>query len=328
MKKTMKGKEFSRLLLPPIAINAGKWLLKHRRAASATLVRFQYGQFFLECDVSHRLPRVLEALPNFGRNLADVVGALEVQEPHVIDVGANIGDTAVLLARFAPGTKVLCIEGDSRFMSYLHCNIAQLNGVTISQAILSDRTAQVRGEFATKNGTAHVVLGEGSDLLKMQTLDDLLTSYPEFSCPNVIKIDTDGFEPAILRGAKDVLASSKPVVFYEWHPDFYHMAGEDNISHADFLMGLGYDGFMIFANTGELLLRVRRPDHDVLESLARFSRARRRIDDWHFDVAAFPTERFNAWERLWDHYLKLGTALAGCWPLIEGLTLPLLPLAQ
>jgi hypothetical protein len=60
----MKSKEFSRLLLPPIAINAGKWLLKHRRAASATLVRFQYGQFFLECDVSHRLPKVLEVLPN------------------------------------------------------------------------------------------------------------------------------------------------------------------------------------------------------------------------------------------------------------------------
>ena len=109
----------------------------------------------------------------------------------------------------------------------------------MQQAILSDRSAQVRGEFVTKNGTAHVVLGEGGDLLQVQTLDDLLTAYPEFSCPDVIKIDTDGFESAILRGAKDVLASSKPVVFYEWHPDFYNMAGEDNISHADFLMELG-----------------------------------------------------------------------------------------
>ena len=331
-------------MLPPIAIDAGRWLLKSGTPASATRVRFQYGQFFLECDSSHHLPKILDALPNFGRNLADVVGALEAQEPHVIDVGANIGDTAILLARFAPGAKVLCIEGDSRFMSDLKCNTAQINGVTIAQAILSDRSAQVRGEFATKNGTAHVVLGEGSDLLQVQTLDDLLTAYPEFSCPDVIKIDTDGFEPAILRGAKDVLASSKPVVFYEWHPDFYNMAGEDNISHADFLMDLGYDGFMIFTNAGELLLRVRRPGHDILESLARFSRARRRIDDWHFDVAAFPTERLNAWERLWDTTIVVRSSLkpslivtVQCktrrgvnqgWPLIEGLTLPLLPLAQ
>ena len=324
----MKLKEVSRRVLPPIAIDAARWMLKFQAPTPAKRMKFQYGQFFLECDSSHHLPKILRVLPNFGRNLADVVVALETLEPRVIDVGANIGDTAILLARFAPGAKVLCIEGDTHFMSDLRCNTAQISGVTIAQAILSDRTAQVRGEFATKNGTAHVVLDEGSDLLQVQTLDNLLTAYPEFSCPDVIKIDTDGFDTAILRGAKEVLAASKPVVFYEWHPDFYNMAGEDNVGHADFLMELGYDGFMIFTNTGELLLRVRRLGHDVLESLARFSRARRHIDDWHFDVAAFPTERLNAWERLWGHYSKLGTAFLGCWPLIEGLALPLLPLAQ
>lgn len=302
----MRLKEVSRRVLPPIVIDAGRWLLKLKSGtpASATRVRLQYGQFFLECDSSHHLPRILSVLPNFGRNLADVVGALEIREPHVIDVGANIGDTAILLARFAPGAKVLCIEGDSRFMSDLERNTAQIGGVTIAQAILADRSAQVRGQFKTKNGTAHIALGEGNDLLQVQTLDDLLMTYPEFSCPDVIKVDTDGFEPAILRGAKDVLASSKPVVFYEWHPDFYDMAGEDNVSHADFLMDLGYDGFMIFTNAGDLLLRIRRPGHDALESLARFSCARQGFDNLHFDVAAFPTERLNAWERLWGHYSR------------------------
>jgi len=306
----MRLKEISKRMLPPVVIDAGRWLLKLciSPPASPARIRFQYGQFFLECDSSHHLPQILNAIPNFGRNLADVVNALEAKEPHVIDVGANIGDTAILLARFAPGAKVLCIEGDSRFMSDLKCNTAQISGVTIAEAILSDRSAQVKGEFVTEKGTAHVVLGEGGALLQVQTLDDLLTAYPEFSCPDVIKIDTDGFEPAVLRGAKNVLASSKPVVFYEWHPDCYHMAGEDNISHADFLMDLGYDGFTIFTNRGELLLHVRRPGHDILESLAQFSQARRRVDDWHFDVAAFPTERLSAWRRLWCHYSKRGTS--------------------
>jgi hypothetical protein len=184
----------------------------------------------------------------------------------------------------------------------------QISGVTIAAAILADRSAQVKGAFVTDKGTAHVVLGEGGALLQVQSLDDLLTSYPEFSCPDVIKIDTDGFEPAILRGAKNVLASSKPVVFYEWHPDCYHMAGEDNISHTDFLMDLGYEGFTIFTNRGELLLHVRRPGHDILESLAQFSQARRCVDNCHFDIAAFPTERLSAWERLWFHYSKRGTS--------------------
>jgi FkbM family methyltransferase len=319
----MEFKEIARRVLPPIAIDVGRWLTKSRTPASTTRVRFPYGQFVLECDSSHHLPKILSDLPNFGRNLADVVDALETPEPRVIDVGANIGDTAVLLAHFTPGAKVLCIEGDPHFLSDLQGNIAQIRGVTIAEAILSDRRGQVRGAFVMEHGTAHVALGEGNDWLQVQTLDDLLTAYPAFACPDVIKIDTDGFEAAILRGAHDVLASSQPVIFYEWHPDYYAAAGENDISHADFLMELGYDGFMIFTNRGELLLRVRKPGHDILESLARFSRARRRIDNWHFDVAAFPTERLNAWERLWGHYTKPGAALAGCWPFITDLSLQL-----
>jgi len=306
----MRLKAIASCVLPPIVVDAGRRLLESHISplASPTRIKFQYGPFLLECDSSHHLPRILRTVPNFGRNLADVVNALEAHEPHVIDVGANIGDTAILLARFAPGAKVLCIEGDARFMSDLTRNTAQISGVTIAEAILSDRSAQVKGKFVTERGTAYVVLGEGGALLQVQTLDDLLTAYPEFSCPDVIKIDTDGFEPAILRGAKNVLASSKPVVFYEWYPDGYDRAGEDNISHADFLMDLGYDGFTIFTNRGELLLHTRRPGHDILESLTQFSHARRRIDNCHFDIAAFPTERLSAWGRLWYHYSKQGTS--------------------
>jgi spore maturation protein CgeB len=318
--KTTRLREISRRVLPPIAVDAGRWLLKCGTQASDTRVRFQYGQFFLECDPSHHLPTILANHPNFGRNLADVVVALEAQGPRVIDIGANIGDTAILLARFAPGAKVLCIEGDPRFIPYLKSNTAQINGVTIAEAILSDRSEQVRGEFVTKKGTAHVVIGEGGGWLQVRSLDDVLQAYPEFSCPDVIKIDTDGFETAILRGAKGVLGSARPVVFYEWHPGFYNMAGEDNVGHADLLMDLGYDGFMIFTNVGELLLRVRRPGHEVLESLAAFSRARRHIDDWHFDVAAFPAERMDVWERFGA---STQTQVRGYAPLIDSLTLSL-----
>jgi len=90
--------------------------------------------------------------------------------------------------------KVLCIEGDSRFMSDLKCNTAQISGVTIAEAILSDRCGQISGAFVRENGTTHVALREGNDLLQVQTLDNLLTAYPAFTCPDIIKIDTDGFE--------------------------------------------------------------------------------------------------------------------------------------
>jgi FkbM family methyltransferase len=286
-----------RSIVPQMLIDEAILLRKAFIPHSSTRKRFQYGPFTLECDGSHHLSEILESLPNFGRNLADVVNALEIPEPRVIDVGANIGNTAIMLARFVPGVKVLCIEGDVHFMSDLATNTAQISGVTIVEAVLSDRNERVSGEFVVEHGTAHVALGKGH-VLELRTLDNVLTAYPTFSYPAVIKIDTDGFDPAILRGARGVLTTSKPVVFYEWHPDCYAAAGEDDTSHADFLMGLGYDGFVFFTNRGEPLLHVRRPGNDILKSLARFSRARRSVDNCHFDVAAFPTEHLDAWQRL------------------------------
>ena len=85
---------------------------------------------------------------------------------------------------------------------------------------------------------------------------------------------------------------------------FYGAVGEDDVSHADFLMELGYDWFLIFTNTGQLLLRIHRPDHEVVESLANFSRSRRPIDGWHYDVAAFPRDREDVCDRIWQQYSK------------------------
>ena len=75
-------KEWSRRLLPPIAIDAGKWLRRsgaQQPVRLGTRVRFSYGRFFLTCDSSHQLPKVLQHFPNFGRNLADVVIALALE---------------------------------------------------------------------------------------------------------------------------------------------------------------------------------------------------------------------------------------------------------
>src|SRR5262245_47174224 len=105
----MNLKRLLMLFVPPIAV-----LTASRLAGAFAIprekVRVKYGEFVLECDSSHHLPHILAVLPDFGRPLAEIVLALKVQPARVIDVGANIGDTALLLARFAPGAKVLCIE--------------------------------------------------------------------------------------------------------------------------------------------------------------------------------------------------------------------------
>jgi hypothetical protein len=141
----------------------------------------------------------------------------------------------------------------------------------------------------------------------MYTLDDLLDKYPDFARPDVIKIDTDGYDAAILRGSARTFEEAKPVAFYEWDPYSYHVAGENDFSHAEFLMAHGYDRFLIFTNRGQPLLRVQKPGREVWESLAAFSRGRRSVDGWHYDIAAFPAERHEVFERLWHRYAEPDT---------------------
>jgi len=299
-------KKLALLLLPPFLIGAARRFSRKRAPAprASEPVRLKYGDFFLECDASHNLPRILEALPDYGRNVAVVASALAVREPLVIDVGANIGDTALLLAGAVPGVRVLCVEGHPRFMPFLESNTSQISGVTIAAAVLSDRTALIKGSFDEHGGTAHLVAGDAGGSVQTQTLDDLLLSYPAFSRPHLIKIDTDGFDAPILRGAIGVLTSARPVVFYEWDPYSYSLAGENDICHAEFLTELGFERFLIFDNRGDLLLHVRRPGREVWESLAQFSRRRHAIDGWYYDVAAFTEERGAACESVWQHYAQ------------------------
>ena len=294
------------LVLPPIALGAAHLVTGWRRKwLTGGRVRLPYGEFMLQCDESHHLPRILAMVPDFGRPLAELVLALEVASPSVIDVGANIGDTALLLARFAPGTRVLCIEGDRRFIPDLTVNTSQIRNVTIAEAILADRTYTAHGQFtslARQGGTAHITLDQSGDALEMQTLDHVLGRYPEFASPDVIKVDTDGFDPAILRGAACTLRTARPVAFYEWDPFSYDAAGESDLGHAEFLTDLGYNEFLFFTNIGEPMLRVRNPGREVWESLAHYSRVRHSKNGLYYDVAAFPGERQECCERLWRRY--------------------------
>jgi hypothetical protein len=46
-----------------------------------------------------------------------------------------------------------------------------------------------------------------------------------------------------------------------------------------------------------------------------------RIDNWHFDIAAFPTKRLNVWSAFPRNYAT--QILIGCLRLLDGLTFPL-----
>lgn len=124
---------------------------------------------------------------------------------HFLDVGANVGSYTVL-AGGAVGARVTAVEPVPATFAALLRNVA-LNGlgerVRSCQAGLSGETGTLR--FSSDLDTMNHVLAEGEVCPSVEVpvfrLDDLVGS----DVPTLIKMDVEGHELAVLRGAHATL---------------------------------------------------------------------------------------------------------------------------
>ncbi len=123
-----------------------------------------------------------------------------------VDIGANIGTWALRASRTFE--QVIAFEPDPAANKLLRINIAQnkLRNVRVSATALSNRnttaTFQIVNPRNPKNGKLYRV--------PMITLDSLNVN------PSLVKIDTEGSEALILRGARKSLGQ-RPGLVVETH---------------------------------------------------------------------------------------------------------------
>lgn len=246
-------------------------------------VRVRVGTRRLAMPWAHALPFHLARYPHYDAALPRLAAALAAREPglRVIDVGANIGDTASLLRERGP-MPILAIEADEEYFGLLQRNARELDGVTCVRALLAetDAAADEPAAALTKTaGTAHVAAGGGV------TLDTLLRSHPEFARAGLLKIDTDGFDLRVLRGAARLLAEAAPVVFVEWSPRHWETHGGSAPRDVfPLLRAAGYGTLAYYDNEGWLVGAERTAEPRLGEALCDYARAK----GHYHDVLAFP----------------------------------------
>ncbi len=131
----------------------------------------------------------------------------------VADVGANIGNHTMYFA--AHGLRVHALEPNPEAVEYVRRNVL-VNGfgetVHIHAVAAGDRAGRVSvtpGESEMRLGMARSVEGQGD--VPLIRLDDLVGEERVA----LIKIDVEGAEESVVRGAASIIARDKPVIVVE-----------------------------------------------------------------------------------------------------------------
>lgn len=227
-----------RLLLPLFArLNPGDITIKHHHTgAPVRLHSFRHKGYWW-----HGARREAETMEAFRRVLRP--------GDTVVEVGAHIGYIAMFFSHLVgPRGRVITFEPGENNLPYVRANVAPLGNVRLVEKAVGDRAATMKLNIENLTGQNNSLLDHFEGLTANQraaavatevravdveviTLDSYCAA--ENVRPALVKIDVEGFEHEVLLGAKEVLATHRPIVMVEVQ------------RHAeaifDLLRGLGYD---------------------------------------------------------------------------------------
>jgi FkbM family methyltransferase len=141
-----------------------------------------------------------------------------------IDVGANIGVFTLPAARkIGPAGRVVAIEPSPRAFSYLQQNVAlnELSNVHLFQCVATECDGRTMPFYEAPidhfgMGSLGTQFHTNPILVQARTLDQILSAQ-KIEYVDVIKVDVEGFEAAVFRGAEKLLTSTKPpIVVFEF----------------------------------------------------------------------------------------------------------------
>lgn len=237
---------------------------------------------------SHNLPIYLSDYKEYAENLVSLVKVLFgiLNNLKIINIGANVGDTAVLI-KDNMNISILAIEPEAKYFNLLKKNTAGLKNISCKKIYLGDKERHTNMQLEVKDGTAFLVKTQSNKKkIHIRRLDNVLTETKNFSDAKMLIIDTDGYDYLILKGARKYLRDTKPVLFFEYDPKALNKYGDNyGLELIKYLTNLGYKNALFYDNFGKYLLSIDMTKNDVITDLHNYVLDNRKI--YFYDVCAF-----------------------------------------
>jgi FkbM family methyltransferase len=283
-----------------------------RYQADHLRTRWRIGDVSIKLPRGHALPALQRHHLLYDRFLPILVNGRSSHE-WIIDVGANVGDTATALVQVCDA-KILCIEASTHFYKYLQRNHRHLEEKYPKRIYLENAfagTGEVKGTLVESLGSAHVEIGATKDISNVPRLNlDEIVAQRGIADRDIflVKSDVDGFDYDVMSSGARVLKESSALLYWENQIQTPSQL-EGYLRYFDFLQLCGYSHFWLFDNFGRLMI----PDTTIatLRSLSEYlyaQNAERARGIYYIDVlGAKPSMRGIAQQRV-DSYLAFAAA--------------------
>jgi len=162
---------------------------------------------------------LMEATTDYERKVTEYIMSSLQEDGVFIDVGAHIGVHSFRIARLFPKVKVVSIEPNPMAFEALILGIKvnDLHNVNALNLALSDIDGEVTLHVKLINAASSIIESQSSfksikvNAIRLDTLIETL----KLNRVDVIKVDVEGAELEVLRGAINTLKNYKPKIIAE-----------------------------------------------------------------------------------------------------------------
>jgi FkbM family methyltransferase len=234
------------------------------------------------CDLGSYIEWSIFFLGQYGHPTAHVIKSLLREGDAAIDVGANVGVYTLIMAKSVGSSgRVAAFDANPEVHRRLMQNL-ELNGFierceTFGCALSShagNRKLHLPPQDSWNRGTAtlieHEMAEDRSIEVSVETLDRMMRNWGK--C-DLIKVDTEGNDFAVLEGARQIIERFLPSLIFEFDPELWPHAQDSAGKLSSALVKLGYSFRFIDQRWGKIR---------TLDSASKFPRG---------NIVAFPAKR-------------------------------------
>lgn len=259
--------------------------------------------YYIVMPSNNTLRRTYRIYPDFNNHLSRLAIQVDRKYPEmtIVDVGANVGDTIAVL-RSVINAPIIAIEGDDISYQYLEENIRQFEGISTIKTFLGEKNQELNVKFENAGwNTSIIPANDGVKKIYLRTMDEIFSEekFRDFSI-KLIKIDAEGFDTIVLRGASSIIKKNQPILFFEYNPDIMKKIGENGLPTILSFRDYGYNRIAFFDYLGKLFLDTSLENFREISALDSYANCKNNLFGY-YDVCIFHKQD----DKLADEFLQV-----------------------